>query len=146
MKRITATVLTIMALGVILVFLSCATLDTLLKPEVNTLTLHFADGDVITYVLPAEFPELNEDQIEYVPIYYGYAVVARQEIGENVYGLILVGPDAEIVGAGMFIGEEDTWWIYENGRPVTKVEDSALMDLHLEEYITKMLENAKTDT
>jgi hypothetical protein len=144
MKRITA--LTIFALGVILVFSTCATLDTLLKPELNTVTIHFADGDVITYVLPPEFPELDENQLQYLPIYYGYAVVARQEIGENVYGLILAGPDAEIIAAGRFIGDEDTWWIYENGRPVTQTDDSSLVDLHIEEYVTKMLENTKTGT
>jgi len=145
MKRITATALTIMALGVILVFSSCATLDSFLKPELNTLTLHFADGDVITYVLPPEFPELNEDQIEYIPIYYGYAIVARQVIDGNIYGLILAGPDAEIIGAGMFIGEAQTWWVYENGKPIDKSNDHAALDAHVEQYITDLMQNPKKE-
>jgi len=137
-----------MVLGVILVFslTSCATLQNRVTTEQNTLTLHFADGDVITYTLPPEFPALDENQLEYVPIYYGYAVVVRQVIGDNIYGIILAGPDAIIVGAGMFIGDEDTWWIYENGKAIDKSNDHAALDAWIEKCINELVTNSKTET
>jgi len=146
MKRI---ITLILILGVVLVFFtSCATLRDFVKPQANTLTLHFEDGTELTYLLPPEFPELDENQCEYIPFYFGYAVCIRQEIGENTYGIFVAGEEGEIIGAGMLIGpkEEATWWFYENGKIIGTTQDTEEMNAYLDERIAYILSNPKTST
>jgi len=142
MKRITA--LMIIVLGVILVFSSCAALQKFTKPQANKLTLHFADDTEQTYVLPAEFPELAEDQLEYIPMYYGYIMCIRQWFDEDVYVLFLMGETAEIVGAGMLVDGEMTFWIYEDGKPVQTCTGDEL-DMYIQEKMYQASQEEKTD-
>ena len=102
MKRIT---LLLIISAVILLFSSCATLQSLTQP-----TITYQDGDVITYLLPPEFPELNQEQMEYVPVsvgYVGYAICIRQVIGDDKYAIFITNDNnAEIFGSASIIGEE----------------------------------------
>ena len=123
MKRIT---LLLIISAVILLFSSCATLQSLTQPQYGEVTITYQDGDVITYLLPPEFPELNQEQMEYVPVsvgYVGYAIYIRQVIGDDKYAILITNDNnAEIFGSASIIGEneKDTWWIYTDGKPSDK--------------------------
>lgn len=106
-----------------LIFTSCATLKSLTQPQYGELTITYGDGDVITYLLPPSFPEMDQEQAEYVPVsvgYVGYAICIRQVIGDDKYGIFVTNDDnVEIFGAASIVGEKekDTWWKYVDGKP-----------------------------
>ena len=131
MKRITT--LLIIALGVILVgTMGCATLESLFVPQCSELTIHFPDGDTITYTLPPEFPEMDENELDYIPILYGYFVAARQFFGDDVYCIFLAAKDARIVGAAMKVDDQKTFWIYDSdGKRSDKPCTAEELDAHM---------------
>ena len=102
----------------------CATLQSLTQPQYGEFTITYSDGDVITYLLPPEFSEMNQDQAVQFPVsvgYVGYATCIRQEIDGNVYAIfVTMDENAEIFGAASIVGEEQKWWIYTDGKPSDK--------------------------
>jgi len=128
---------------------SCAAMRNLAGPDYGELTIHYPDGDVITYLLPPEFPKMNENQVEYVPVSVGfirYAVCIRQVIGENKYGIfVTMDQNAEILGAASIIGERDSWWIYRDGKPSETTCSYEQFEAHAIEFLTELL-TPKTET
>jgi len=91
--------------------------------------MHYPDGDTIAYVLPPEFPELKQEELEIYPVTF-YIIVARRTIGENIYGLFLWAPEAIGLGCGMLIDGKEQYWIYDSGgipQPCTDKELNALL-------------------
>ena len=112
-------------LGVILLFLGCATLGSL--TQYGEFVVDYPDGDTLVYVLPPEFPELNEDDMEFYPISM-FIWIARVEIDGNVYAIFLDGMEAQGLGCGMLLQDKEDYgqyWLYDAGgipQPCTEDE------------------------
>lgn len=118
-------------LGVILVFFAgCAMLNNLNAPKYGELVLEYEGGFTTTYVLPPEFPELNQEDLEFNFITF-YIAIARCEIGEDIYGIFIWTPDAVALGCGMIVNGKDEYWIYDAQgipQPCTDDELNAVLE------------------
>ena len=95
----------------------CATLSSITTPKYGELVMDYPDGDTITYVLPAEFIELDQEELEIFPVSM-FVWVVRQSTDDNIYGIFLWAPEAIGLGCAIMpqssdIPEDGQYWLYD---------------------------------
>ena len=120
MKRITA--LSIIALGVILVFSSCAVLDSLKAPQTKQGGIYY-DAEIKPIIVPAEFPDIDVTKIAGIyPLGIITLMVSYEEAPEC--GFVVYTYDFYVFGVFIGIGTDNPrYWIYdESGQPCEVAE------------------------